>query len=907
MSDPQAIARDDCSDGLLGDFLDESEPLLDRLHERLLKLDAWVRSLDGDGPRRCNEELLNDMFRAAHSLKGLSAMLGLRDINNLTHKIENVFDAARKGELPIRGDVVEMMFRGVDRLVSLVDALRRPGAQPVECQSVVEGIGRLLQAAGAERRQCSQTGAEHALVQIDHFADLRDETELPSPYLGIFIDETELSLDQFTETLLAMEGGGKPATLEKLLVTVHRIKGSAASVGLNRAAKLAHLMEDLLQNLVESGRPLTPSLTDALLACNDGLRQYVEGLKRGRPESGQFNQLAHALLAAQGSSAATTPQAPLPDACPAAQTPERPPPAAAIAAELRDQVAHASGDHESTLVGTVIFQPGLLLVGLKARLLYEKLANLGEVCYFTPPAETLDEKETIDAVGFGVVTDKGLEYVRRKLRIAGIQQMALEPLLGAPPAPAEASKASATPPAAQPSRPPESPAATAAEPPVAAGSAAPAKTSDDDGSGARPAETLRVDIQRLDQLMNLAGQLVIHKARFAQIADRLKTALSACREVETLNHVRTAVNDLFETIRQLDRVSDGIQQTVMDTRMLPIGPLFHRFKRVIRDITRSNGKVINLVIRGEKTELDKQMIDELGDPLIHMVRNAADHGIELPGVRQAAGKPREGTITLNAFHRGNSILIQVTDDGRGLDAPRIARKAVEKGLATQAELDQMTRSQIHQLIWESGLSTAEKVTEVSGRGMGMDIVRSKIEDLNGVVDLESEPGMGTRITIKLPLTLAILPSLLVQSEGEVFAMPLESVVEIVSLPSRAFATVHGRWTARVRDRVISAVQLAEILSWADNRVPQARFSSDETTLLVFGQQGRELGLTVDRVIGEEDVVIKSVAENYRNVAGVAGACILGNGRVALILDTAALIDMACRTTPVSRAHAEIKP
>ncbi len=252
MSDAESIAQEELLESMLGAFLDESGQLLDRLNENLLQLDEWVRALDEDHHQHCDDELLNEMFRSAHSLKGLSAMLGLGDINDLTHKIENVFDAARKSDLVIDADVVELMFQGVDRLVGLVDVLKDPDAEPVECDSVSEGIRRLLQSAGVERRQSSQADAERALVEpapeIDHFQGLEDETEISDKYLSIFIDETEQSLDHLTDTLLALEEGGSCDELRQLLVTSHRIKGSAASVGLNRAAKLAHLMEDLLQN-----------------------------------------------------------------------------------------------------------------------------------------------------------------------------------------------------------------------------------------------------------------------------------------------------------------------------------------------------------------------------------------------------------------------------------------------------------------------------------------------------------------------------------------------------------------------------------------------------------------------------------------------------------------------------------
>ncbi len=1009
MSNSESVARDEFFDSLLGDFLDESGQLLDRLNEDLRQLDDQVRSLGEADACRRDDDLLNNMFRSAHSLKGLSAMLGLGDINNLTHKIENVFDAARKDDLIIDGDVVELMFQAVDRLVNLVDALKEPDSEPVDCEAVQADIARMLQAAGVAREQTSQADAERALQEelaeeqaapppggadlcnaqavvaesitdeaagevartaepqtfcpsstkipsgdtpaeessqssdpppqtlVDFFEGLEDECEPQSKYLGIFIDETELSLDQLTETLLTMEKENSPKTAETLLVIAHRIKGSAASVGLNRAAKLAHLMEDLLQNLVDTSRSLSPDVTDALLKCSDALRLYVEGLKQGHGESDQFNHLAHELLAAQvseepGPAAEST----RPDV---AADVDNAPVIEGISEALREAVAKFAADRETAMVGRVSFEHNLPLVGLKARLVFEKLSNLGDVCCFDPPEEALDDLTDLAAVSFGLTTERSLDDVRRPLRIAGVAGVVIERLV---PETAPSGPEATIQEPHQDSPGANAAVSTASQPAAKVAPAAKTRSAD---SAAKPTETLRVDIERLDQLMNLAGQLVINKARFTRIGDRLKGVLtskqssrtldnvfgmldkmagggdgahvqaddlqteiesirtqarriqndleSVRRDVDALGHVRSSVNDLAETIHQLDRVSDGIQQSVMDTRMLPIGPLFGRFKRVIRDITRSNGKSIRLVINGEKTELDKRMIDELGDPLIHMVRNSADHGIELPEVREAAGKPRQGTVTLDAFHRGNSIVIQVTDDGKGLDPDRIRRKALDKGLLTEADLERMTPHQIYQLIWEPGLSTAEKVTEVSGRGMGMDIVKSKIEDLNGVVDLDSEPGKGTKLTIKLPLTLAILPSLMTEIDGDILAMPLESVVEIVSVQRKDLTTVQQQWTARVRGRIISVVKLDGLFTWNHaSHHSTARAESDEVTLVIVGEEGREIGLAVHEVLGEEDIVIKSMAENYRNVPGIAGASILGDGRVSLILDLAALIDMA---------------
>jgi two-component system chemotaxis sensor kinase CheA len=1029
-------ARDEFFDSLLGDFLDESGQLLDRLNENLLQMDEWVRALGEDHHERCDEDLVNEMFRSAHSLKGLSAMLGLKDINCLTHKVENVFDAARKDQITVNGEVVELMFQAVDRLVGLVDGLKDQDHEPVEFESVAEGITRVLQAAGAERNQSSQADAERALAaeepppeapsveaaaeiappapaptlpppaaaaaevpaapvpdafdnaysdapppaprpepdvsRVSVFDGLTDEAEICDKYLSIFIDEAELSLDELTETLLALEGGGNRESLGKLLITSHRIKGSAASVGLNRAAKLAHFMEDLLQNLLNFGGTLSRELTDAMLKCTDGLRQYVDSLRRGYAFSDRFADLARDLLAAQNGTVAAPPPAP----CPVAKNAD---PAAADVSVPRSERAEGTDESRARLaarapegasgwLGEVVFSPAVPLVGLKAQLIYEKLCNLGDLFAFEPPVERLEELEDLERVVFGLTSERPREVLNRHLRIAGVERVDLSPFghsgaadprpvadtsvaeaprsersQSAEPTPVAPPSAAVAPPAASKPR-KEAPQATSettrkpVREPAAKREADDAQDKSRGGDGSKPTETLRVDIERLDELMNLAGQLVISKARFSQIADRFKVSLGSRQssnsltnvfntlerlagadpgrthsemesvrnqarrlqndleavrhDVAALAQVRLAMNDLFEAVHQLDRVTDGIQQSVMSTRMVPIGPLFSRFKRVVRDITRSNGKQVRLVIDGEKTELDKRMIDELGDPLIHMVRNSADHGIELPEVRQAAGKPPEGTIHLDAFHRGNCIVIEVRDDGKGLDADRILQKAVEKGLVNAADAEKLTRSQIYNLIWEPGLSTAEKITEVSGRGMGMDIVKSKIDDLNGMVDIDSTPGEGTTITIKLPLTLAILPSLMVEIDRDIFAMPIESVAEIVRVASKEILTIHGVEAAQVRGRVVSVLRLNEVFDWHTAAAPKAPAENDETTLVIVGERGHELGLAVDQVLGEEDVVIKSMAENYRNVQGIAGASILGDGRVSLILDVVALISMA---------------
>lgn len=780
----------------------------------------------------------------------------------------------------------------------------------------------------------------------DEFAQLEDDWENAAGYLSLFIDESRETLDELTEALLALEAGGGRENIEQLFIGAHRIKGSAASIGLNRPARLAHLMEDLLQVLVADGRAPAPEVADGLLACTDGLRQYVSDLSAGHPGEDHFADLAKQLLDARAAcdeALGRTPEEATPApaaeqrtvepgdastarAAAAAIEPPRTAGQPVVDAALHQCVAEACPHHhenEHILVGCVIFEPDLPLVGLKARLVCSKLSNLGDLRYVDPPLADIETLDEIESLRFGVTTDKTVEDVQRALQVAGVQSLSVVPLSVEHMAGTAATVAAAAGPATAPAA--AAAARTAAEP------------------GVKPAETLRVDVERLDRLMNLAGQLAIGKDRVAQIGDKLKNIVVADKSARILDHIvselkrienatgngviggnvdaeeicttvsrlhecletvqrevasfgeaRACVNHLFESIHLLDSVSDGIRQSVMDMRMLPIGPLFTRFHRVIRDITRANGKEIRLTISGEKTELDKRMIDELGDPMIHLVRNSADHGIESPDEREAAGKPRHGTISLDAFHRGSSIVIRVSDDGRGLDARRIREKAIEKGLISAADAEAMTPQQIYQFIWHPGLSTAAKVTDVSGRGVGMDIVRSKIKDLNGTVDVESELGRGTTFTIRLPLTLAVLPSLMVEVENDVFCIPLESVVEIVRVKRRDMATVHGHWTVPIRDRIVAVLTLGSLFRWGCRADASGGDELDERMLVIIGEGSRHMGLAVDQVLGEEDVVIKSIADNYRNVAGVAGASILGDGRISLILDPPTLIEMASR-------------
>jgi len=924
---------------MLGDFLDESEEILVVLNESLLELDEWVKEVTPGQGTRCDDDLMNEMFRAAHSLKGLSAMLRLDDINVLTHKMENVFDAARNDQLEITQPVVETVFQAVDRLTAMIGCLKDHSDEQIDASQVAEEIQELLDRSGAakevlsaeEAHQLLNAGAEaESPTAVEgggppeqgcYFADVIDESDIADNYLAIFIDETRQSLDEMSELLV---GDPEQAIVEQLMIFCHRIKGSAASIGLHRAAKLAHTMEDLLQERMQDSGQLSMELGDALLACTDALRNHTDQLPGNSTDNEEFEKAFHTLIQA----GAAQPSGQQPHVEPVAAES----PSGQFADELIAELCQQAANPYDLLLVTVAFEPDFPLIELKAKLLIDRVASSGKLLYCDPAEESLDQLTELSSLALAVEAAgvQDLDAFRHALNAEGVRKLEARRALAEPRAGGQTGPAAVEATPAEIALPEEAEAS-------GAGSKEPAAKQNPQRG--RPTETLRVDIDRLDQLMNLAGQLVINKARFVQISDKIRqtakikglahTVDDVCMRLESLSRhgpetaggttvqsvaaqteqirgdlesvqaqiaslaeMRFLVNDLMEAVHQLDRVADGIQKSVMDTRMVPIGPLFGRFKRVIRDLTRASGKEVSLEIQGEKTELDKRMIDELGDPLIHMVRNSVDHGIEPPAERLAAGKPRQGTVRLEAFHRGNRIVIRITDDGRGLPLEKIAAKAVAKGLISEADADKLTREQICQLIWHPGFSTAEKVTEVSGRGMGMDIVRAKIEELNGTVELNSTPGEGSTFTIRLPLTMAILPSLLAQIDGDVFAVPVESVVEIVRIKKADLHTVQGRVTAQVRNRIVSVLNLTDVLTWHDRRGNDALSdSSSEVTIVIMGADNLETGMIVHDLIGEEDVVITSMAENYRNIQGIAGASILGDGRVSLILDVAAILSM----------------
>lgn len=402
-------------------------------------------------------------------------------------------------------------------------------------------------------------------------------------------------------------------------------------------------------------------------------------------------------------------------------------------------------------------------------------------------------------------------------------------------------------------------------------------------------QTIRVEVKRLDHLMNLIGELVLGKNRLLKIYDDVEERYEGEKFLEELNQV----------VSSISLVTTDLQIAVMKTRMLPIAKVFNKFPRMVRDLSRELGKQIELEISGEETELDKSIVEEIGDPLVHIIRNSCDHGIEDAASRRAKGKPEMGLIQLKAYNEGNHIVIEITDDGKGLDADLLRSKAIEKGMISEREADAMSDKEAFSLIFRPSLSTAKVVTNVSGRGVGMDVVKTNIEKLNGIIDVDSELGRGTVIKLKIPLTLAIIQALLVGAQEEYYAIPLASVLETVRIPLDEIYTIEGKNVLRLRDEVLSLVRLSDIFG-----VKQVYEGGEHTYVVVIGLAESKLGVVVDTLVGQEEIVIKSLGDYLQGIEGIAGATIRGDGRVTLIVDVAALMNLAKGITVDIRATAE---
>lgn len=1040
---------------LMAGFLDEAPEYLDMLDVGLMELESKAGSgvLSLDDPD--DQEQMNVMFRAAHSLKGLAAAFGFENIKELTHRMETLFDQVRMGKRDLTNQSFETLFNVFDRLKSLVQELTDENAQPVLIEDLLQALDSILEdtpgASASEPDIENQPenfddlvnqafkAADSTTEQVpevepvaeaapDLSAEVSDNIQQPespaetttaappetqsasSPLnnelfddpelVALFVETTVETVDELNQGLLGLEENpSEPELLNTVFRCAHNIKGASGAAGLSGMNRLTHEMETVFDHLRSHRVTLNEELMNAIFQAVDRLRVTIDQIREGQPADIADHEMRDHFKKwiEQGSVSAKLPAV---DKQVQPVKEQQIQPAANAEEQQKEEVIGigdginmidnqiTGNDGEKKICVTVTFAPGFNESSIQCYLIHNKLSELGTMVSTNPDIDTITGDTDLSQIDYLLLTDVDPLEIERIVGMydadrvmvtqadessthetteAVTQSQTASPATSssetAPAVIREAVEtsvdnkvASSVPVAAA------APAAAAATPATVNTSSPPPITTKTSASSEKTAnrketpskktgETLRVDQERLDQLMNLGGELVINRSRFVQIhgkfrevfdgknlgflvedmtyrMDQLGTMVDSIEATNTntrliedfhnhilhlsqsfntvrslIHHVhelRASMFDFDEALHGLSRVSDSLQKGIMSTRMISIGPLFSRFRRVIRDISKSTGKKVELVLHGDTTELDKRMVDELGDPLTHMVRNSVDHGIELPEVREAAGKNPVGQVILKASHRGNSICIEVIDDGAGLNLERIKNKIIERELATSTQVSGMTDYELYQYVFRPGFSTAQEVTDLSGRGMGMDIVVSKIENLNGTVEVDSTPGQGTHVTIKLPLTLAILTSLIAKIGRGVYALPLETVAEIITVRREEIQWIQKRPVVCVRDRVIPIVFYEDIFDTrAENLLTESR-NNKELTLVIVGFEKDKMGIVVDELLGQDDIVIKSIAENYENVRGIAGASIRGDGSVSLILDVSAMMEMASTMTSQDR-------
>ncbi len=705
-------------------------------------------------------------------------------------------------------------------------------------------------------------------------------------YMEMFLDESHEHLQSLNDGLLGLEDDSSDLSiLNEIFRNAHTLKGMSATMGYNKIAELTHEMEDVLDALRKEQIKVREDIIDTLFKCVDSLEQMIDNVANGDPEDlidvsdlvAKLSAILSGKTVEGGDAAAPAPAA----AQPAAAAPSA---ASAIVQELTETektvIKEAEKDGMRGIHLTVSLAETCLLKSARSYMVMNALDEIGTVIKSIPPAEDL-EQEKFERL-FEVILVTAVEesaVVEAVTNISEVEKAETSiidlnaqpaPAPAAAPAPAPAPAAAPAPAPAPAASAPANAPAPAAKPPAAKAPAAKGAAKPPAGGGAaskksHASQSVRVDIDKLDTLMNLMGELVINKVRLEQIGQTHR------------------LSELTETLEQMDRVTTDLQNIVMKVRMVPVSQVFNRFPRMVRDVTKELNKEINLTIEGEETELDRTVIDEIGDPIMHLLRNSLDHGVEMPDEREAKGKPRVGEVGLIARHEGNNVVIMVTDDGKGIDADKIRAKAVEKGLYSQEEVDKMDDQDAVRIIFLPGFSTAEKISDISGRGVGMDVVRSKIESLSGHVDVETHVNEGSVFKIKLPLTLAIIQAMLVQVQEEIYAIPLGSIDSTINVQLSDIKTVQNREVIVLRGEIIPIIRMEDTLF-----VPHVK-DSEELFVVVVHAGEAKAGLVVDKLIGQQEIVIKTLGNLFMGLKMFSGATVLGDGRVALILDVATML------------------
>ncbi|AIQ64432.1 chemotaxis protein CheA [Paenibacillus stellifer] len=685
-------------------------------------------------------------------------------------------------------------------------------------------------------------------------------------YLSMFIDESNDHLQALNENMMSLEASPEDLSIVQVIFrSAHTLKGMAATMGFEDLASLTHQMENVLDLVRNEKLAMQDFIFDTLFKSLDALESMVQDITGGGDGKADVGAIVASLQAiVRGENPSAQGSAPAANAAAAAPSEGR-----ALLDEFQLSVLKQSvQEGHQVLFIEVTLRSDCQLRAVRAYMVFELLERYGEVVKSFPSVQDIEQEKFEFSFSLYYITQKTAEEIQSMIlgvsEVDTVTSVALDQeSLEQVGQPAVAAAAEAPAPSAQAAH-PEAPKAASAQTsavPKEEAKKAPAKT------GGTPSRTIRVDIDRLDVLMNLLSELLIDRVRLEQLASD------------------TQSTELTETVEHLSRVSGDLQNIVMKLRMVPVDTVFNRFPRMVRDLAKSLDKKVDLVITGAETELDRTVVDEIGDPLVHLLRNALDHGVEPIADRIASGKSETGTIHLRAFHSGNHVFIEIQDDGAGISRERVLKSALKKGVVTADQAASMSDSEVHQLLFAAGFSTAEVISDISGRGVGLDVVKAKITSLGGNVTIYSTQGKGTNFSVQLPLTLSIIAAMLVRIGTEKYAIPLSSIVETGIIKRAQIRNVHGSKMVEFRGSHIPLLSLGTIFAVPD----YDESTEDETEIVVIRKGDKLAALTVSDFIGQNEIVIKNLGKYLPEVQGISGGTILGDGQVALIVDPNAFI------------------
>ena len=706
-----------------------------------------------------------------------------------------------------------------------------------------------------------------------------------SQYLEIFIDETSEHLQNLSDCIMELEKDPENMdTINEIFRAAHSLKGMAGTMGFKRMQRLTHDMENVFQEVRSEKVKVTSSMIDLLFKCLDAIEGYLDNVKASSDEGTEDNELIikelnDFIAAEDGAAAAPAPAQAEP------KKEEAPSQTAGgddkkyfefgLSESEKDKIKQAEEGGAHIYGMTIYIQKECLLKAARAFLVFKAVEEFGEILVYNPSSQDIEDEKFDCDFSIFIASDEPYEKIAEAAKsVSEIDKVVGEEVKYETLA-AKQEKAEADAAAAEKSQDAPAEVAPAQEQPQAQAAKPAAKTQSSGNKKqtvAKPVtnRTVRVDIEKLDALMNQVSELIIAKNSLVSI--------SSTDSGDFQNQ------SFHEQIEYLERITTNLHESVMKVRMVPIESVVAKFPRMIRDLSRKLDKKMELYMTGEDTELDRTVVDQIGDPLQHLLRNSADHGLEDNATRIAKGKPEVGSIFLNAFQEGNNVIIQVGDDGNGIDVEAVRNKAIERGVITEEQAETMSQKEIINLLFLPSFSMAKKITDISGRGVGLDVVKSNIEALGGDVEVKTELGVGTTFTVRLPLTLAIIQALMVEIRDEKYAIALGSISNIEDIPVKDIKYVEAQEVIHLRGKVIPLIRMDQVLDI------EPKEEEPESLTVVIVQKGENLaGLVVDNLIGQQEIVIKSLGKYINNNKIISGATILGDGEVALILDVNVLM------------------